>query len=201
MSVTTVIRRCAPVVFIALLFSAASVREASAQVFVSPFIGYNFSGDAGCPDIRDCEDKKINWGASFGAVGPIVGGELEFGYTDNFFGESSGQQSNVLTIMGNFMLAPKISIVQPFGLIGVGVIKTKVDDLLLASDNAESDVGWTIGGGLIVYVNKHVGLKGDVRYYKSFSALDLLNIDLGDLGDNGNKIDFGRAAFGVVLKF
>ena len=47
-------------------------------------------------------------------------------------------------------------------------------------------------------MHKHVGLKGDVRYYHSFEALDLLGIDLGR--DN-NKVDFGRAGFGLLFKF
>jgi hypothetical protein len=36
-----------------------------------------------------------------------------------------------------------------------------------------------------------------VRYYHSFQALSLLGVDLA----HGTKIDFGRAAFGVVFKF
>ena len=43
-----------------------------------------------------------------------------------------------------------------------------------------------------------MGLKGDVRYYHSFEALDLLGIDLAR--DN-NKVDFGRAGFGLLFKF
>ena len=49
-----------------------------------------------------------------------------------------------------------------------------------------------------MFVQKHVALKGDVRYYHSFEALDLLGIDLAR---DQNKIDFGRAGFGVLFKF
>jgi len=104
----------------------------------------------------------------------------------------------VTTFMGNLMLAPKISIVQPFGFVGAGLIKTEVEDLVNTTSDSESTAGWTIGGGIIVYVQKHVGLKGDVRYYHSFEATDLLGFDIGG---GRNKIDFGRAAFGVVFKF
>jgi hypothetical protein len=48
-----------------------------------------------------------------------------------------------------------------------------------------------------VFVHKHVGLKGDVRYYHSFEALELVGIDLA----RDQKIDFGRASFGVLFKF
>ena len=96
----------------ALLFLGVS-SAASAQSFISPFIGYDFSGDSGCPEISDCEDKAINFGVSFGSIGKVFGAELEFGYIDSFFGETPGISSNVLTLMGNIMLAPKFGPVQP----------------------------------------------------------------------------------------
>jgi len=99
--------------------------------------------------------------------------------------------------MGNFMLAPKISIVQPYGLVGIGAIRTGAETTP-GTRESETQAGWTLGGGLLLFVHKHVGLKGDVRYYHSFEALDLLGIDLGR--DN-NKVDFGRAGFGVLFKF
>jgi opacity protein-like surface antigen len=98
--------------------------------------------------------------------------------------------------MGNFMLAPRITIVQPYGLAGLGAIRTAATGAT-SSSNSETQVGWTIGGGVIVYVHKHIGIKGDVRYYHSFQPLSLLGIDIAQ----GDKIDFGRAAFGVVFKF
>jgi len=193
--------RCVRLAAATVLLCLAAAPRAEAQGFISGSYGYNFGGTAGCRTATDCRDKNWNFGGSLGILGSFVGFEAELTYEGEFTGESPTQKSSVTTIMGNFMLAPKISIVQPFGVVGAGVIKTKIEDQSLASDSSENDVGWTIGGGLIVYVNKHVGLKGDVRYYRSFSALDLLNLDLGNVGNSGSKIDFGRAAFGVVLKF
>jgi hypothetical protein len=68
---------------------------ANAQGFVSPFIGYNFGGDAGCPQITNCKDKHASYGVAFGAVGSVVGAELA--YTNDFFGQSANQSSNVHT--------------------------------------------------------------------------------------------------------
>jgi opacity protein-like surface antigen len=70
--------------------------------------------------------------------------------------------------------------------------------VVATTSDSETHIGWTIGGGVIIYVQKHVGLKGDIRYYHSFEATDLLGFDIGS---NNNKVDFGRAAFGVVFKF
>jgi opacity protein-like surface antigen len=171
---------------------------AQAQGFVSGSLGYNFSGDAGCRSATDCKDKNWNWGGSIGALGSVVGLEFEFTHASEFTGDRPNPAS-VTTLMGNFMLAPKISIVQPYGLVGIGAIKTKAEGSLAPdSPDSETQVGWTVGAGLLVFVHKHVGLKGDLRYYHSFEALELLGIDLAR---DENKIDFGRAAFGVVFKF
>ena len=169
---------------------------AQAQGFISPSLGYNFGGDAGCRSATDCRDKNWNWGGSMGALGSVVGFEAELTYEGEFTGDRPNRTS-VTTLMGNFMLAPKISIVQPYGLVGIGAIRTGAETTP-GTRESETQAGWTLGGGLLLFVHKHVGLKGDVRYYHSFEALDLLGIDLGR--DN-NKVDFGRAGFGLLFKF
>jgi opacity protein-like surface antigen len=169
---------------------------ARAQGFISPSLGYNFAGDAGCRTATDCKNKNWNWGGAVGAVGPIVGFELELTYAGEFTGDRPNKTS-VTTLMGNFMLAPRISFVQPYGLVGIGDIRTKAEGIPDAPDS-KNQIGWTVGGGLMLFVSKHVGLKGDVRYYHSFEALDLLGIDLAR---DQNKVDFGRAGFGVVFRF
>jgi opacity protein-like surface antigen len=172
--------------------------EANAQGFISPSSGYNFGGDSGCPSATDCEDKNWNFALSGGALGGIVGFEAELLYEGAFLGQRRDETSSVLTFMANFLLAPRISIVQPYALAGVGMIRTTVEDTLTNSDASESQIGWNVGGGLIVFVHPNIGIKGDVRYYHSFEALDLLDLEV-DLGSE--SLDFGRAAFGVVFRF
>lgn len=172
-------------------------RSASAESFISPFIGYNFGGDSGCPEISNCENKTRNLGIAFGSIGRVVGAEAEFSFIDNFFGETPGQSSHVLTFMGNFMLAPKFGVIQPYGLIGLGLIKSHAEVTLgglLESDN--NHFGWDIGGGMIGYLGDHVGLRGDVRYFHAFQDLEILGLPIAD-----TKLDFGRISGGVVFKF
>jgi opacity protein-like surface antigen len=193
----TLIRRWRLSVVVAACVIAIDAPAAHAQGFISPSLGYNFGGDAGCRSASNCQNKNWNWGGSVGALGSIVGFEAELTYEGAFTGDRPNRTS-VTTLMGNFMLGPRIAIVQPYGLVGIGAIRTKVDDRVANSSDSTNQVGWTIGGGLILFVDKHVGLKGDVRYYHSFQTLNLLGLDLGR---DQNKIDFGRAAFGVVFKF
>jgi opacity protein-like surface antigen len=183
---------------LALLFGGVFPSSAFAQGFISPSFGYNFGGDAGCLEATDCEDKNWNFGISAGALGSVVGFEAELTYEDEFLGKTANDASKVMTLMANFMLAPRITIVQPYGLVGIGMIRTAVEDIVGDDDEAENQIGWTIGGGVIVFLNRHVGFKGDIRYYHSFEALDLFGVELAR---DENRLDFGRAAFGLVFAF
>jgi hypothetical protein len=192
------IRRCSVRLFFLMLTWGGIPRDAAAQGFISPFIGYNFSGNAGCPQITNCNDKRTDWGVSFGALGSIVGFEAEFGYTKNFFGESVGQTSNVLTFMGNFMLAPKIGPVQPYGLVGVGLIRTAVEATAINSSDT-NQAGWDGGGGMMIFFGENFGIRGDVRYFRSFQLLDFANFP--NIGFNQTKLNYGRVSGAAVFKF
>ena len=180
-----------------ILISLVVASESRAQGFISPFLGYNFGGDAGCPQVTGCEDKNLNLGVSLGAMGSVLGFEEEFGYAKDFFGDAPGLSSNVLTLMSNVMIVPKIGPVRPFFEAGVGLIKTHVEltpSSVLTSDN--NSFGWDIGGGIMGFFGEHVGVRGDIRYFHAFQDLSVLGFSL-----TNEKIDFGRASAGLVLKF
>src|SRR5262245_51995674 len=153
----TLTRRWRLAAALTALFAVAAPRGAGAQGFLAPSFGYNFAGDSGCRSATDCEDKNWNWGGSLGALGSIVGVEFELTYEGEFTGKGSAPPSAVTTLMGNFMLAPRIAIVQPYGVAGIGAIRTKVENRVLGSSESENQVGWTVGGGLIIFVQEHFG--------------------------------------------
>jgi hypothetical protein len=172
----------------------------SAQGFVSPLIGYDFGGDSGCPEITGCEDKNLNLGVAVGGLGNLFGTELEFAYARDFFGDIPDSSSSVLTLMGNVLLAPRFGVVQPYALVGLGLIKTHVEfSPTSVRDFRNNHLGWDIGGGLIVFLSPHVGIRGDIRHFHAFEELEVLEV-LG-LGIGGTTLDFGRAAGSVVFKF
>lgn len=179
-----------------LLISISSATPASAQGFVGGMLGYNFGGDSGCPEITNCEDKNLNWSVSVGALGGLFGFELEFAQIPDFFGDAPSTESSVITFMGNFMLAPRFGPVQPYGTIGMGLIKTEAELTGLFNEDNNS-FGYNTGGGLIVLFGDHFGIRGDIRYFHSFNAFDLLGFDF----DEDTKIDFGRLSGGVIVKF
>ena len=182
---------------VAVLFVLLLTRDARAEGFISPLIGYNFGGDSGCPTITNCEDKRLNLGVGIGRAGAVLGFETEFAYARDFFGSAPGVSSSVLTAMGNVMLVPNLGPIRPYGLIGLGIIKSNVEftpDSLLNADN--TDLGWDIGGGVFVFFSEHVGVRGDIRHFHSFEDLEIVGISISD-----TKLDFGRASAALVFKF
>ena len=180
-----------------LAATLVSATQAGAQVFVGPTIGYDFGGDTGCQTLSDCEDKRLNVGISAGAMGNVLGVEVDIGYAPDFYGDAPALSSNVLTAMGNVMLVPNVGPVRPYLLAGLGLIKTHAElttaNIISTRDN---QLGWDVGGGLMGFVGEHVGLRADLRYFHAFESRTVLGFMSGD-----TKLDFARASIGLVLRF
>jgi opacity protein-like surface antigen len=131
-------------------------------------------------------------------MGNIFGFEEELAYAKDFFGETPGLDSSVLTLMSNAMLIPNLGPFRPYVLAGVGLIKTHIEltptDIFSVDNN---HFGWDVGGGLMILFGGHFGVRGDLRYFHSFQNFDVAGFQLN--GDE--KIDFGRAAGAFVFKF
>jgi hypothetical protein len=101
--------------------------------------------------------------------------------------------------MSNFMINPKIGPVRPYFLVGVGLIKTRVEFTPLGIlETSNNDFGWDIGGGLMGFFGEHFGLRGEVRYYHSFQDFEFEPLGLALAG---RKLDFGRVSGAAVFKF
>jgi opacity protein-like surface antigen len=182
---------------LAIGFTMGAAIPGQAQGFISPLIGYDFSGDAGCPTLNDCEDKTVNVSVSVGRMGQVLGFEVEVAYAPDFFGTAPGLSSSVLTLMSNVMLIPDQGPVRPYVLAGVGLIKTHVEltqASVFATDN--NNFGWDVGGGLIGLLGDHFGIRGDLRYFHAFQDLTVPGFTLSD-----STLDYARASVGLVLMF
>ena len=61
-------RRFVQIVCAAGLLALAAT-PARADGFITPYWGYNFGGDsANCVSLTNCNEKRTNWGVSFGAT-------------------------------------------------------------------------------------------------------------------------------------
>ena len=199
MRIDSLARQYVPFVFVLLLTLGALALTpvpASAQGFISPFIGFDYGGDSGCPTATDCDDKNSNIGVAGGKLGAIAGVEVELGYARNFFGDTPGVDASVLTLMTNVIVGPKIGAIRPFVLGGIGLIKSHVEFTAGSLLDSSNNFGWNIGGGVMLMFGDHVGVRGDIRRFKSFQDTGILGFTLSD-----EKLGFNRASAGLVLAF
>jgi opacity protein-like surface antigen len=179
---------------LALGLVAGAAARANAQVQLTPFAGVTFGSDAPA--------SKFSTGAGLTVMGRIVGFELDFGYTPDFFDENPDftfvGDSNVTTLMGNVIIAVPAGRVQPYGLFGVGLVRSRIGDAEdLFDDVTTNDFGLSVGGGVLGMVSNHIGLRGDIRYLRSLQDNEPDN----DLDIAIGKFGFWRATAGLTFKF
>ena len=206
------LRKCVVTVAIAAVAMLSSPRAASADWTFTPFLGWNFGSSAdvsgtGGPGFKDKFEKKINYGASLMSMGSgPVGFEIDFGYSPNFFETSttaSGFQfassSNVTTLTGNLVVGASGGPVRPYVVAGVGLLRTRVQDVDETFDvSSKNDFGLDFGGGVMGFFSDNVGLRGDIRYFRGFRGTSDSDNPTGiALGD----FKFWRGSLGVSFKF
>jgi opacity protein-like surface antigen len=178
-------------------FVGAAAQPASAQVFVSPLVGYNFGGDSGCPNVTNCDDKNLNLGIAFGNYGTIFGLEGEFAYAKDFYGDSPSYESSIATLMSNFLIVPDMGPVRPYALIGIGLIKSNVEFGQLSNLTSDlNTIAWNVGGGIAAHFSDRLGVRGDVRFFRAMKDREILGIQA-----TGSKIEFSRVAVGFLIFF
>jgi hypothetical protein len=190
---------------IAIGFFLMTLMPAAARAdgLIVPFAGVNFGGNAG-QSLGDATDaKRFAWGTSFAWMGGgVFGFEGDIGFSPDFYGKNDTGGSSMLSFMGNVLLGvpfggQKGFGIRPYGLAGVGVLRSDLDsfDELIGLENTEG--AWNVGGGVFIFFGAHVGMRGDIRYFRTFSDVDFGVFDVSE----ANTIDFTRGSLGVVFRF
>ncbi len=188
---------------IGLFLMALTPAAARADGLIVPFAGINFGGNAGESLGDGVDAKRFDWGASFAWMGGgVFGFEGDIGYSPDFYGKTDLGGSSVLSLMGNVLVGVPFGGqqgfgVRPYGLVGIGVIRSDLEsfDDLIGLDNTE--VAWNFGGGVMVFFGAHVGIRGDIRYFRTFGEVDFGPIMAGDT----DAVDYTRGSLGLVLRF
>ena len=196
------------------IFAVAAVpNRASADWYVTPFIGGNLGGNAnfgGNNSFDDEVERRVDVGASLGWMGKgIAGFELDYGWSPNFFQNTSGSgnfvfgDSNVTTLMGNVVLGIPVGGqtgggVRPYVTGGAGLLRSNISGSTFFNDLHTSDFGMNVGGGVHGYFNDRVGLRGDLRYFRLLQDNEPAANDL-DLALS--SFNFWRASIGVTFRF
>lgn len=169
--------------------------QARADWFFTPFVGANFSGDA--------IDTTVNVGGSLGYMGAgVVGFEVDFGYAPNFWKDNmTGIDGNVTSLMANVIVGVPIGGqgqgVRPYVSGGAGLLRSRINDARDFFDVTDNSFGFDAGGGVMVFLTENVGLRGDVRYFRSLQD----NNAGTDFELAAGDFNFWRGSVGVAFRF
>jgi hypothetical protein len=193
------------------MVAAAVPAKASADWLFTPFIGMTFGGGFS-DDFGDFEDEFENrgtYGASLAWMGGgVMGFEVDLGYTPNFFENTVGEadfefgENNVTTLMANVVLGAPVGGqsgrgIRPYASGGIGIIRSRIDDPEDFFDVSSNDWGFNLGAGITGFFSDRVGLRGDVRYFRSLQddePDDEFDVSLG-------SFKFWRGSLGVTFRF
>jgi opacity protein-like surface antigen len=168
------------VLLLTLVVLTGGAEPARAQhAFVTPFAGSVFGGDV--------PSTRASYGGSITGVSGLFGAELELGYTPTLF-KTGEADAKLLTLAVNLLAALPIGPVHPYVTGGIGLMRQRTSVSLsgFLNDITDNDFGSNFGGGAWVMFTDHVGLRGDVRYFRIRKA---------------GGFNYGRGYGGLVLAF
>ncbi len=158
------------------------------QSYFTPFVGYNFGGNsANCISLRNCNDKRPNFGVSVGKTNNVFGIEQDIAYVPHFGNTPDGARSSMLTLMSSLLVVAPLGPLQPYGLFGLGLMRPHT------AAGAKNAIGYDIGAGIVVFPAMRIGLRADVRRMRSFQDVKLFVF-------SGEKLEFWRASLGLTLR-
>src|SRR5262245_29697612 len=142
-----------------LALTVTMASSARADWHLSPFVGANFGGSADNGNLQDAagDTNKFTYGFDFGWMGAgILGFDVDFAYTKNFFGDPDIIRDNHL-----FTLIPGVIVgipiggqtgggIRPYATGGIGIVNRSVDFIDIDAFEG-SDPVWSIGGGVMGY--------------------------------------------------
>ena len=194
---------------LAMFVSAVPAR---ADVMFTPFVGANVGGSSRSP-LADFvgNSSRTTFGGSIALMsGGVFGIEADLGYTPRFFGTNlefggipiSLARNNVLTAMVNVTAGVPLQGssgfgIRPYAVGGVGLIRQQLSAAAGLVNYDANDLGYNLGGGVVLFVSRNVGIRGDVRHFRSIGANPV--IDLIDL--QPGAFNYTRATVGVTFRY
>jgi Outer membrane protein beta-barrel domain len=166
------------------LFSTAA--PARADITLTPYIGALFSGDL--------PTAKAAYGVSLAAMGKgIFGAEFDFSWTPNFVDATPISAAvTEANLAGNLIVGIPIggthgASVRPYVVGGGGLLRATAKQSDFLDRLTSNDFAWDFGGGVMGTFNGHIGLRADLRYFRT--------------NNGSNAYKFWRGTGGLALKF
>jgi hypothetical protein len=192
---TTALRAAA----LTLVICTAAPATARADFLVEPFFAWTHNNET---------SRSVPGGgvaAEWSSGWLLVGGD--FGYASGYFDPAEDvldlvATSSVLTLGGHVGIGMPAEGGKgryfPYFTGGLGLMRQVARDREGLIDVQRNDPALNFGGGIRVLVNNYLGVRGDVRYFRSlrdpFDNADPIVADL-------DRVHFWRIALGAVIRF
>ncbi len=169
----------------------AGATRAEAQLSMGAFRGY-LTGQVGLGAGGDLSNPVLTPGVAVSVQEANGwGAEFDFGYAAD--AEAGRQVLDVATYMFNGNWMQPRGRLRPFASAGAGLIQADGCDAPCSRPAKTFDLGLNAGGGAIYAANDIVGLRADVRYFRTLA-------DHPDLG-RADQLGFWRIAVGVTFQW
>jgi hypothetical protein len=183
-------------------------RDAAGEWVLTPFLAGNIGGaatvsaGAARDNTRNTFGRSRVYGVSVARrIGRALSVEADVARSPHAFAHSEPpnafqftDDSSLTTVMGNVVVTDPRHAVRPFVLVGLGVLHTDLHPLRNVSPGTATDLGMNVGGGVTGFVARHVALRGDVRFLRSFRSSEYDGLAL-------THLRFWRVAGGVSFVF
>jgi hypothetical protein len=187
-----------------LVLLCAPIPQASADWFITPFLGTSFGADTTAL-IFEASGQKLTLGASVALIGPgLLGVELDVGHTPGFFQGDDPEglvlSSRVTTVGGNVIIAAPLALtresLRPYVVGGVGLIQARSQNAAGLFPVDQDLAGLTLGAGALGMVSERTGLRFDIRHIKAVAGAK------GPFERPGaSRVRFWRATAGVTIRY
>ena len=179
------------------MFLLVPAAPARADVVLTPYVGSLFGGDL--------SGNTAAFGANAAFMGGgIFGAEIGFNYAPEFVKATvNNNDISQMSLMGNLIVGIPIldkdqpGHLRPYITGGAGLFRISSAESEFFNRVTSNDFAVNCGGGVMAFFSEHVGIRGDVRYFRTLTdsdpqtGIDDLNLGFGDL--NFWKWDVGAA--------
>jgi hypothetical protein len=181
------------VVALCLMLPAA----AQADWLFTPSLAYPFGADT-------VDRQHPAYGFSIGVLdGEGFGVEADLGMAPRFFDGSREDftgSGSVLTLMGNLLVSGAGERVVLYVVGGIGYMQMRVTSDAGTFTTTTREIGYNAGGGVMAFFNGRIGVRGDVRYIRSFQNQEPSWTREVDVDIAPSAFDFFRAGVGVTVR-
>jgi opacity protein-like surface antigen len=183
--------------FVAAVCLTLLPSAAGADWLFTPSLALPFGGDT-------LERRHAAYGFSAALMDEEgFGVEADLGVAPRFFNgnrEDFTGSGSVFTLMGNLIVAATGQRFVPYVVGGVGFMQMRVTSDEGTFTTTTRETGYNVGGGVSGFVSPHIGIRGELRYIRSFQNQEPSWTRGVDVDIAPGAFDFFRAGIGLTIR-